>query len=233
MDCGCEDHLERTLYDSVLPFTFEGTIEKLCGRESLVVEEFMRRQKYTHASLGQWTDEALSEGSTRMATFRVPNPLLKGRDTLTCETWTVARHTPDILVIDKTARTPEAMYGDCFEVRVRYCLTRHRDGCRMVTSAGMHWIKGTIMKGIIRATATRITDQAVAQMSRILRGWRRREEEGEGVRAGEGSKGWRSRGGNAVSVGEVLGGRLWGVGCWNGIGCHLVVNYVWILGGPR
>ena len=195
-DCGCEDHLERTLYDSILPFTLESAIEKLFGRESWVVQEFMERQKYTNASMGEWTDESLPEGSTRLATFRVPNPLLKGRDTLTCETWTISKHTPDILIIDKTAKTPEALYGDCFSVNIRYCLTRYNDSCRMVTSAGMHWFKNTIMKSIIRATANRITDEAILQMNKIIE----KMVEKEGTRPCRKIKGLESSRKRSVSV---------------------------------
>lgn len=197
VDCGCPEHLERTVYEAVLPIGVEPLLDILFGPECPASKELIATQRFTNLVVEDWTSN-LAVGSTRQCRFFVPNPMLPGKETRSIENWLMLRHDLErAAIIEKTATTPDVLYGECFEIRVRYCLTlcatpsndvdamargtaesiptgkqaqtqKAQDLTKLVVCAGMRWLKSTIMKSIIRASANRITDDAILCMGRIV-----------------------------------------------------------------
>lgn len=194
VDCGCPEHLERTVYEAVLPIGVEPLLDILFGPECPASRELIATQRFTNLVVEDWT-AGLAVGSTRQCRFFVPNPMLPGKETRSIENWAMLRHDLErAAIIEKTATTPDVLYGECFEIRVRYCLTlcatpgSDADGkakstaeatpgsrqaqtqasTKLVVCAAMRWLKSTIMKSIIRASANRITDDAILCMGRIV-----------------------------------------------------------------
>ena len=123
--CGCQEHLDKQIYCSVLPLPIDQAIDINFGPECPVFWAFFKAAKYKEPHIPPWSD-TLKQGSVRSCRYRVTaaNPLVKAVDIIDYDTWTVLRHVPGVsCTIEKVASTPEVMYGDTFNVVLRYCFT--------------------------------------------------------------------------------------------------------------
>lgn len=204
VQCGCTEHCDRMVYSGILGMDLEGILERVFGSDLSLVLDFLQRHDYRDPEISEWkpspnnppTDATIfATGSTRTARFSVPNPLLKNSCTPGIETWTMRVYERGRrAIIDKRADMPEVLYGDCFCVNVRYCLTaltlrNDKDGAeelgkpaarstRMKVSAGMTWFKSPLMKPIIASTTARITDASCRTMITLIEEMVRKEAKG-------------------------------------------------------
>lgn len=154
VSCGCEEHLERTEIDMVLPVSVDELFHLLMDAESPVLQGVFRAQGYKNVVLGPWTPTAEGGRKERTLKMIVPlsHPMVKAKETECFEEHILLCEEPDQrYVIKQLARTPNVTYGDAFVMLTLFCITRHSAGhARLQVHTGLHWLKSPIVKAVIR-----------------------------------------------------------------------------------
>lgn len=193
--CPCLDHGDlMPMYDAVFPITLDQLLELMFHEEGdKVTLEFYRRVGYTAVKFEPWSTptspsakggrntsrENLNSppggdswekipGSNRQLHFSMPNFFMKSKQTPGVEDLILKEYTKDkCAVLAKTVSMPEILYGDCFQVTVRFCFTTNKNNnnggncTRVQVHQGIKWLRSTIMRGFIASNTTKITREGV------------------------------------------------------------------------
>ena len=146
-----------------------------------VLTQLHDKRRSLDVEIGEWSTQPPQTQSTKSITYRlylfncryrVPldNPLLKAKDTPCKEVLTLLQQDPYLAyLVGVRANTPEAPYGDTFQVHSYYTISAlTRDTCRITAHIGIQWNKSPLVKSIIRGTTFKKYKEYARDLKGIL-----------------------------------------------------------------
>lgn len=155
LKCPCADHMEKVEVDVVVPCSAKALFTKMFLEAEFFQTLHVKRNEKS-VEIQEWSSPAPpTEGMSRVCKFYVPinNPMMKAKETECIETHTLtALQNHLVYIVQMKGRTPSVPFGDTFHTNQRVCFTFvSKTSCRLKISVGVHFVKNTMMKGLIRS----------------------------------------------------------------------------------